>query len=383
MIRIQSFPRCGATAGALLLAALTAACSPTTSTPAADPSAAVPTFGASDMPPGTHVQVARAGQWFPATIVQPLGEGRFMIHYDNYGNEFNEVVGPDRLKTAGGGPGAGPAHDYKPGDKVLVTYQGRLLVADVAVQVTPESWKVHYDGWGPEASETVGPDRVRRPFTGTSAHAVGEALIVDVNGQALPGKVIAASAADRWIVRFDGYGAQYDQEVGVDRLRAAPAVAPPPPVAVAPPAPVEPEKPAAPAKPEKPEKPAPKPKPAPVVEAAPAPQSGPPAPTETVLVSIRGAYFPATVVAPGAAGTFKVKFATGEEEVPADKLLREPASLKGLHYQVGQLVLVHYKGVYVAAKVLKQEGKADYKVRFEGTGPEEDEVVGVRRLRPR
>jgi len=88
-------------------------------------------------------------------------------------------------------------------------------------------------------------------------------------------------------------------------------------------------------------------------------------------------------VAPGAAGAFKVKFATGEEEVPGDKLLREPASLKGLHYQVGQLVLVHYKGVYVAAKVLKQEGKSDYKVRFEGTGPEEDEVVQVKRLRPR
>ena len=306
MIRIHSLSHGGAVAGAVLLAALTVACSPTTSTPPADPTGAVPTFGASDLPPGTHVHVARAGQWFPATIVQPLGEGRFMIHYDNYGNEFNEVVGPDRLK-AGAGSAAGTARDYKPGEKVLVTYQGRLLLADVAVQVGADAWKVHYDGWGPEAAETVGSDRVRRPYTGASGHAVGEALVVDVNGQALPGKVLAASAADRWIVRFDGYSAQYDQEVGVDRIRAAApvtALAPAPLAAVvAPPAPpVEPEKPAAPTRPDKAQ---PKPKPlavATATEAAPAPQSGPPAPAETILVAIRGAYFPATVVAAGAGG---------------------------------------------------------------------------------
>ena len=386
MIRIHSLPRSGAVTGAILLAALTAACSPTITTPAADPTAAVPTFGAGDLPPGTHVQVARAGQWFPATIVQPLGEGRFMVHYDNYGNEFNEVVGPDRLKTGAAGAMAGPARDYKPGEKVLVTYQGRLLLADVAVQVGADAWKIHYDGWGPEASETVGPDRVRRPFTGPSGHAVGEALAVDVNGQALPCKVIAASATDRWIVRFDAYSAQYDQEVGVDRIRSAAPVTgvAPVPVVVAPPAPpVEPEKPATLAKPEKPAKAQPKARPPVATEAAPAPQSGPPAPAETILVSLRGAYFPATVVAASGGSTFKVKFASGEEDVPADKILREPVSLRGLRYQPGQLVLVNYKGVYVAAKVLKPEGKSEYKVRFESTGPEEDEVVQVRRLRPR
>jgi hypothetical protein len=367
-------------AGTVLAAALTVACSPSTSTPAADPSGAVPTFGAGDLPPGSRVQVARQGQWLPATIVQPLAEGRFLIHYDNTGNEWNEVVGPDRLRTGSpGGPNAGPASDYKPGDKVLVTYQGRLLLADVVLQGGADQWRVHYDGWGPEATEVVGPDRMRRPFAGVSGHVAGDALVVDVNGSPLPAKVIAASAADRWVVRFDGFGPQYDQEVGPDRIRTAPPVVAPPPAPPAPPPePPKADKP----KPEKPAVPD-KPKP-PAVEAAPAPAAGPPGTGDTVLVSLRGAWFPATVSGPGAGGAFKVKFAGGaEEEVPADRFLREPASLRGLHYQIGQLVLVGYKGVYVPAKVLKQEGKADYKVRFEGTGPEEDEVVGARRLRPR
>jgi hypothetical protein len=386
MIRIHSLPRVGVTAGAILVAALTAACSPSTQAqPPADPSNAVPTFGANDMPPGTKVMVARQGQWLPATIVQPLAEGRFLVHYDNTGNEWNEVVGPDRIKS--NGP-AGPARDYRPGEKVLVTYQGKTLLADVVVQSGADQWRVHYDGWGPEAAETVGPDRIRRPFTGQSAHNVGDALLVDVNGQALPAKVIALSAADKWVVRFDSYGAQYDQEVGADRIKPpAPAAAPPPPPA---PPPVEPPPVAkvdekadkkGKEKDKGKEKEKDKPK-APVGEAAPAPQSGPPGTGETVFVNVRGAWFPATVSAT-ASGGFKVKFGGGaEEEIPADRILREPASTKGLRYQPGQLVLVGYKGVYVPAKVIKAEGK-DYKVRFEGTGPEEDEVVQVKRLRPR
>ena len=129
MMRIHPLPRVGVLAAAMLAASLTAACSPSATQPAADPSA-VPSFGANDMPPGTKVLVARQGQWLPATVVQPLQEGRFLVHYDNTANEWNEVVGPDRIKPTTGAA----ARDYRPGDKVLVTYQGRVLLADVVLQ---------------------------------------------------------------------------------------------------------------------------------------------------------------------------------------------------------------------------------------------------------
>jgi Agenet domain len=378
MKRNFSLPYPGALwAGAVLAAALAAACSPPT--PAAEPpSTGVASFGAGDMPPGSHVQVARQGQWYPAVVVQPLGDGRFLVHYDNTGNEWNEAVGPDRIKPLGSA--AGP--DYHPGDKVLVTYQNRLLLGDVVLQVSADAWRVHYDGYGPEAAENVAPERMRRPFAGPSGHAVGESIMVDVKGQSVAGKVLAASSPDHWVVRFEAFGPQYDQEVGVDRIKAA-VVAPP----LAPPPPVEPP-PVVTAKPEaKPEKPAEKPKPAekakPVfVDAAPVAPPGPAAVGESVLVNTRGTWFGAAVTAVGA-GTFKVKFAAGgEEEVAADRVLREPGSVKGLHYQPGQLVLVDYKGVFVPGKVTKLEGK-DYKIRFDGQGPEGDEVVPVKRLRPR
>jgi hypothetical protein len=249
------------------------------------------------------------------------------------------------------------------------------------VQAAADSFRVHYDGFGPEAVEAVTADRIRRPFTGATAHAVGDALMVDVNGQALAAKVIAISAADKWVVRFDNYGPQYDQEIGADRIKPgalAPAVPPPPP-GPPPPAPaVVSEKPAI-----VPEKGGEKPKakPAAIVEGAPAPQVGPPAVGENVLIHLHGAWLVGTVTEVGP--TIKVKFAGGGDGIePPDHVLREPASLKGLHYQPQQLVLVEYKGIYVPGKVVKVDGK-DYKIRFEGFGPEQDEVVIGKRLRPR
>ncbi len=362
-------------ASAVLAAALAVGCT-TPPTPPADPTASpAPNFGAGDMPPGTHVQVAKQGQWWPAVIVQPMGEGRFLIHYDNADDCWNEVVGPDRLKPLAS---AGPARDYHPGERVLVTYKGRLLVGEIVMQVAADSWRVHYDGFGPEAAESVGADRIRRPFTGPSGHAVGETVVVDVNGQQLHAKILAASSADHWIVRYDNFGPEYDQEVGVDRIRVAAAAAPPPPPAAAPPAPPAPPKPVVAAPPP----PKAKPSAPPPVSDAPSVPAGPPAVGEQVLVSLHGAWFSGTVTAVGASA-IKVKYAAGgEEELPADHVLREPTSTRGQHYQPGQLVLIDYKGVFVPGKVLRQEGK-DYKIRFDGQGPAGDEILPSIRLRPR
>jgi hypothetical protein len=174
-------------------------------------------------------------------------------------------------------------------------------------------------------------------------------------------------------------------EIGADRIKttaAAPSAASAPPPVL--PSVTPPVAEAAAAKDEKA-----KPK-GPPPDGAPLPQTGPPAVGETVFVSRQDAWFPASVTAATAAGV-KVKLASGgEEEVPADRVLREPATTKGLHYQPGQLVLVEYKGglvefigIWLPAKVLKLVGK-DYKVRFEeGKGPEGDQIVLSKRLRPR
>jgi Agenet domain len=379
-----------APAALALSSALGIACTPTTTTTPADPSTDAATFGSGDLPPGSHVQVNKNGQWLPAKIVQPLGGGRFIVGYDGYGTEWNEAVAQERIRTPGAPPPA--ARDYRAGEKVLVTSQGRTVLGDVVQWLALDQWRVHYDGYGPEASETVGPDRIRRPFQGASVHNAGDAVTVDVNGQAMPGKVIALAAADRWLVRYDGYGPQYDQEVGADRVRNVVA---PPPAPLAPLAAVEPPAPVAPAveppKPEKGKKKKDKEKPEkadPLASAPPAPAAAASAPLQAgdaVLVAVRNASHAATITAPGAApGSWKVKFESGgEDEVAGDRVIRFVPAPKGVKYAPQQAVMVEWHGLWVPGKVLKDADKSSYKVRFDGQAPEADEIVPARRLRPR
>jgi hypothetical protein len=364
-------------AGLILSAALAVACSSSTTPPPADTPNATGMFGPNDLAPGTRVEINRGGQWYPGTIVQPLGGERFVVSYDGAPPEFNEAVGMDRIHTVASGASPGVARDYRIGEKVLVTSQNRVLLADVVQQVSNVAWRVHYDGYGPEVGEYVGADRLRRPFVGMSTRAVGEAVVVDVNGQALPARIIALSAADRWIVRYDGYGPQYDQEITEARLRAPapPAVSAPAPAPAV--APVEP-----PAKPEKGGKKAGKAEPPPVAPPANAPlQVG-----DKVVVSQRGALFPATLAAPGSAGQWRVRFegpGGGEEEVAVDRVQRLNPPAKGVALASNQAVLIEWHGLYVPGRVLKEHDKGQYKIRYEGLGPESDDIVPLKRLRTR
>ncbi|MFO0758729.1 MAG: hypothetical protein U0359_19720 [Byssovorax sp.] len=375
-------------AAMFLAATLCMACAPTTSGgPPMAPQGAPPSPFPQEMVAGGHVMVNRGGQWVPGTIVQPLGGDRYMVSYDGAGPQWNEQVGMDRIKpisTYGTQPAA---HDYRPGERVIVTSQSRLVVGDVVQQVAADAWRVHYDGYGPEAVENVPSNRLRRAYTGPSAHGVGEPVMVELNGQVHAARVLAASATDRWIVRFDGAGPQYDQDVGTDRIRggAPQAAAPSALVSTPPPAAPEPTPPPPPAKPEKGAKKGDKGDKDKGAAAAPPPPPAPLTVGDNVVVLDRGIYFPAQISAPGANGGFRVRFqgSATDEEVTADRVARQLAPLKGVKYEVNQLVLVEWHGMYAPGKVTRDAGHSEYSIRFDGMGAEADELVPARRLRPR
>jgi hypothetical protein len=53
---------------------------------------------------GDRIQVTWKGKLYPAVILSVEGDGRYKIHYEGYGNEWDEVVGLDRIKGRSGGP---------------------------------------------------------------------------------------------------------------------------------------------------------------------------------------------------------------------------------------------------------------------------------------
>ncbi len=387
MIRHLLLARAASGVALVLTATFGAACTPAT-TPAPVDASGAASFGPNDLSPGTHVTVNKNGQWLPGEIVQPLGSDRFMVSYDGFGPQWNEPVGMDRIKA---GAAVAPVA-LQPGDKVVVTSQGHLMLGDVLQQVAAGTWRVHYDGYGPEAAENVTEDRIQRPFLGISAHAVGEAVMVEANGQTLPAKVIAVTAQNRWLVRFDGYNPQYDQEVPTEKIHTAPTpllmpLVPPAPVVVAPPPAVVTPPVVEPAKSDKDKgkkvKPKPEPVAAPVVVAPPV--AAPLQIGDAVLVSQRGSWSAATITAAGAnAGAWKIKYEGGlEDEVSPDRVQRLGALAKGGRYNANQLVMVEWHGVFMPGKALKEDGKGFYRIRFDGQGAEGDEVVPVKRLHPR
>ncbi|HEY4119566.1 MAG TPA: hypothetical protein VGM56_16975, partial [Byssovorax sp.] len=204
----------------------TAACAPRAEEAPA-PAAPAATL---DFPVGARVEVQRFGKWFPATVLVS-NAGKWKIHYEGFGAEWDEVVGTDRVRAV--------MPTFPVGEKVLVQMANRVALAEVAAQVDPLHWRVHYDGYGPEVGEVVGPDRLRRPYAGVVTHPVGEPVGVDINGHVFPGKIIALASVDHMLVRFPTFGPDYDQEIGPERLRPVPAAveAAPAPALVAAPAP--------------------------------------------------------------------------------------------------------------------------------------------------
>lgn len=45
-----------------------------------------------------RVQILWGSSWFNGTIVRKVGENRFEVHYDDWSDTFNEIVGPDRIR---------------------------------------------------------------------------------------------------------------------------------------------------------------------------------------------------------------------------------------------------------------------------------------------
>lgn len=54
-----------------------------------------------------------------------------------------------------------PKQSFQRGAAVEVEWRGTWYAAEVLELVPPESYRIHYDGYGDEWDETVGPARIR------------------------------------------------------------------------------------------------------------------------------------------------------------------------------------------------------------------------------
>jgi len=113
--------------------------------------------------PGDKAEVLWKGRWYPATVRRAKGNSCY-IHYDGYNNSWDEWVGPGRIRVLGGSPATAvvaPGY-FQVGDPVSVLWGDKWWPARV-LKKKGDRLYIHYDGYGNNWNEWVGPNRYRAP----------------------------------------------------------------------------------------------------------------------------------------------------------------------------------------------------------------------------
>ena len=125
---------------------------------------------------GDHVLVEWEGKIYPAMIIDIPGVGKVKVHYDGYDEMWDELVPRSRIKGLVEGPvdipeppakvsrtaaDSAKTNQYRIGDRVKSEWHGHYYPAVIVGIVGPERYRVHYEGYGSEWDEYVGRERLR------------------------------------------------------------------------------------------------------------------------------------------------------------------------------------------------------------------------------
>lgn len=125
---------------------------------------------------GDHVLVEWEGANYPAMIKEAPSSSKFRVHYDGYDDVWDETVLRDRIKDLVVGTVVQPeppakvrakaiqaaqTNVYKIGDRVRVEWHGQIYPALISGIVGQERYRIRYEGYGTEWDETVGLSRIQ------------------------------------------------------------------------------------------------------------------------------------------------------------------------------------------------------------------------------
>ncbi len=125
---------------------------------------------------GDEVMVEWDGKDYPAVILSAEGATKFKVHFEGYDDAWDESIPKARIKgfRVGNEPipeppakvrqkamEAAQTNTYRVGDHVRVEWKDKLYTAQIVDVVGKERYKVHYEGYGSEWDEIVGLNRIQ------------------------------------------------------------------------------------------------------------------------------------------------------------------------------------------------------------------------------
>ncbi len=126
---------------------------------------------------GDHVYVTWSTHDYPAIIREAPTASKFKVHFDGYDDTWDQEVTKDRVKGFVEGTPINPeppdivrvkalkaaqTNHYQQGAKVRVEWHGQIYGATINGIVGPERYRIRYDGYGPEWDEVVGISRIQQ-----------------------------------------------------------------------------------------------------------------------------------------------------------------------------------------------------------------------------
>ena len=99
---------------------------------------------------GDKVEVLWNSKWYPASVIDVPSSTTWKIHYTDYSDSFDEVVGKDRIRLV-----------WKKGDVIQVKSSSTWYKATI-LEVNGSKYKIHYDGWSDSWDEWVTTDRMKK-----------------------------------------------------------------------------------------------------------------------------------------------------------------------------------------------------------------------------
>lgn len=150
---------------------------------------------------GTKVDVLHQGSWSNATIKKVISTNRWLIGYDGWGTNWDEEVGPDRIRPR----------------KPWTAWSGVITVVTVGVIIFAGMAVAHFFNQG-AAYHPYGASSGTQPRSGYDLSR-GQSVIVEWNGTWYEATVVSADDSSHATVHYDGYSSSYDESVELTRIR--------------------------------------------------------------------------------------------------------------------------------------------------------------------
>ncbi|MDF1564334.1 MAG: caspase family protein [Deltaproteobacteria bacterium] len=163
-------------------------------------------------PVGAKLRVFWGGELWDAEVRAVEGDFH-RITYPGWDASWDEWILSDRI--AGLRP---PPGEAAPGPALVEVEWGGSWWPALILEEKGKQLRIHYVGYDSSWDEWIPPERLRRVKAGKEPAAVGEPVQVEWRGQWWPASILDRTG-ERYLIRYDGYGTEWDEWVGEARIR--------------------------------------------------------------------------------------------------------------------------------------------------------------------